>query len=75
MTNTANPQIAGKAPLRVKEAAIEAHCSDTHIYRGANEGWFRSWKVVRPGFNRGVLYIDGPSFRNWLLTQREEKTV
>jgi len=70
-----NLQVTGKAPIRVKDAAIEACCSDSHIYRGANEGWYKSWRVIRPGFNRGILYIDGPSFRKWLMTQRQGEEI
>ena len=58
--------------LRPKEAAQIARVSVGMIYRWLHEGRFKSWTVVRRGYERGVRYIDRTSFENFLKSQREE---
>jgi hypothetical protein len=57
---------------RPREAAQLARSSIGFIYIGIKEGWFKSWTVRRRGFERGARFIDGPSFRAWLASQKEE---
>jgi hypothetical protein len=59
------------ARLRPKEAAQIAHVSVGTINNWWQAGCFKSWVVVPRGLERGVRFIDGPSFRAFLAAQEE----
>jgi hypothetical protein len=52
--------------LRPKEAAQIAHVSVGTINNWWQAGYFESWVVVPRDKDRGVRYIDGPSFYAFL---------
>jgi hypothetical protein len=58
--------------LRLKEAALIARVSVGMINRWWREGRFKSWSVTRPGFDRGIRYIDAATFYKFLQSQWQE---
>jgi hypothetical protein len=57
--------------LRVKEAKELARVSTAQIYLWLHEGRFGTWVVKRRGYERGVRFIDRPSFEAFLQSQRQ----
>jgi Helix-turn-helix domain len=71
-TSSAPIPVGADDRLRPKEAAQIARVSVGMIYRWLHEERFKSWTVVRRGFERGVRYIDRATFEDFLKSQREE---
>jgi hypothetical protein len=61
--------------IRVKHAARQAKVSRAMIYVWLHDGCFKSCTIKRQGFERGIRYIEKPSFEHFLKSHFEEAPV
>ncbi len=71
LKSSPNSKVVFPSRLRPKAAAQMVPCSLGTLYKWMGEQKFKSWSINTPGKNRGVRFIDGPTFEKFLDTMQQ----